>query len=67
MSLGIARRSLEIMSKYAHERETFGKKISSCGQIQKQIAESYAEYMTGRSYVYQVAANLNLSSYQVCD
>lgn len=27
------------------------------------IAESYAEYMAGRTYVYDVARKLNLSSY----
>ena len=32
-------------------------------QIQKAIAESYAEYMAGRSYVYNVARSLDLSSY----
>jgi hypothetical protein len=31
-------------------------------QIQKAISESYAEYMAGRSYVYNVARNLDLSS-----
>ncbi|PIE17544.1 MAG: isovaleryl-CoA dehydrogenase, partial [Proteobacteria bacterium] len=32
------------------------------GQIQRNIAESYAEYMAGRSYVYQVAGALDLTS-----
>ena len=60
MSLGIARRSLEIMVKYANEREAFGKSLSYFGQIQKYIAESYAEYMAARSYVYNVARALRL-------
>ena len=30
-------------------------------QIQKHIAESYAEYMAGRAYVYQVASQIDLS------
>jgi len=63
MSLGIARRSIEVMSNYAQERVAFGKPIGEYGQIQKAIAESYAEYMAGRSYVYDVAANLDLASY----
>jgi isovaleryl-CoA dehydrogenase len=63
MSLGIARRSIEVMTKYAEERKAFGKSIGEYGQIQKQIAESYAEYQAGRSYVYNVAAHLDISSY----
>ncbi|MEZ4394597.1 MAG: acyl-CoA dehydrogenase family protein [Polyangiales bacterium] len=30
------------------------------GQIQRHIAESYAEYMAGRCYVYQAAGQLSL-------
>ncbi len=58
MSLGIARRSVEIMNGYAKERESFGEPLNRFGQIQRHIAESYAEYMAGRSYVYQVAQQL---------
>lgn len=60
MSLGIARRSIEIMNAYARERKAFGKPLSFFGQIQRHIAESYAEYMAGRAYVYQVAGALDL-------
>ena len=63
MSLGIARRSIETMIRYSQERQAFGKSIGDFGQIQQFIATSYAEYMAGRSYVYNVAANLDLSSY----
>lgn len=63
MSLGIARRSIEIMNQYARERTAFGKPLNHFGQIQRHIAESYAEYMAGRSYVYQVANNLKLDDY----
>jgi hypothetical protein len=35
-------------------------------QIQKAITESYAEYMAGRSYVYNVAKNLDLASVDSC-
>jgi isovaleryl-CoA dehydrogenase len=63
MSLGIARRSIEVMNKYAQERKAFGKPISDYGQTQKAISESYAEYMAGRSYVYNIAKDLNLNSY----
>jgi len=60
MSLGIARRCLEIMTRYAKERQAFGKPINQFGQIQRHIAESYAEFMAGRSYVYQTAMALDL-------
>ncbi len=63
MALGIARRSIEVMSNYSKERKAFGKPIGDYGQIQKAIAESYAEYMAGRSYVYNVARTLDLNSY----
>lgn len=60
MGIGIARRSLEIMNRYALEREAFGKPLSSFGQIQKYISESYAEYKAARAYVYDVARKLDL-------
>jgi isovaleryl-CoA dehydrogenase len=62
MSLGIARRSIEIMNRYASERHAFGQPIREFGQIQNHIATSYASWMAGRSYVYQTAAHLNLES-----
>jgi len=63
MSLGIARRSIEVMNRYANERTSFGKPLNRFGQIQRHIAESYAEYMAGRSYVYHVASQLDLGDY----
>lgn len=63
MSLGIARRCIEIMNKYAQERKSFGQPLNRFGQIQRHIAESYAEYMAGRSYVYATAGALTLDSY----
>lgn len=62
MSLGIARRSIEEMNRYSQERKAFGSSLNSFGQIQRFIAESYAEYQAGRSYVYQTAKNLDLNS-----
>ncbi len=61
MGLGIARRSLEIMNKYATERNAFGKPLNYFGQIQKYIAESYAEFRSAQSYVYDTARRLDLS------
>lgn len=60
MSIGIARRALEIMNKYCVEREAFGKPLNQFGQIQKMIAESYAEFKASRAYVYDVARVLKL-------
>ncbi len=61
MSLGIARRSVEAMNRYASEREAFGKPIREFGQIQKYIAESYAEYRASRAYTYDVARKMSLT------
>jgi isovaleryl-CoA dehydrogenase len=61
ISLGIARRCVEVMNRYARERKAFGKPINEFGQIQRHIGESYAGYMAGRAYVYQTAASLDLS------
>lgn len=60
MSLGIARRCIETMNRYARERVAFGQPINRYGQIQHYIAQSYAEYAAARSYVYNVAAGLKL-------
>ncbi len=61
MSLGLARRSLVEMNKYAKEREAFGKSLSFFGQIQKYIGDSYAEYMAAKTYVYDTARKLDLN------
>jgi len=61
MSLGIARRSLDIMNRYASERVAFGKPIRSFGQMQRYIGESYAEYRAMRAYVYDTARLLDLN------
>lgn len=61
MSLGIARRCIEVMNRYAHERHSFGQPISSFGQIQRHIAESYAEYQAGRALTYSVSNGLDLN------
>ena len=55
MSLGMARRACEVMVRYATERKAFGEPLANFGQIQKHIADSYAKYMAGRSYVYNLA------------
>merc|ERR1719152_1130791 len=62
MAVGIARRSLQAMNSYANERKAFGAHLSSFGQIQRHIADSYAEYMAGKHYLYQVANRLDLDA-----
>lgn len=61
MSLGIAKRCLDIMTLYAKQREAFGKPLSYFGQIQKYIADSFAEYWACRTYVYNTARQLNFN------
>lgn len=55
MALGIAKRSIDVMNKYANERKAFGKPIAKFGQVQKFIAESYAQFQAARCYVYNTA------------
>jgi isovaleryl-CoA dehydrogenase len=63
MSLGIARRSIEVMVQYAQDRMAFGKPLHEFGQIQRHVAESYAEYMACRAYVYDTARRMPLDAY----
>ena len=58
MSVGIARRCLDVMVKYAAERYTFGQPIASHGQIQRHIGESYAKLEAMRALVYNVAGSV---------
>ena len=61
MSLGIARRSLSEMNRYATERSAFGKEIRQFGQIQRHIGESWAKYRAMRAYIYDTALSMELS------
>lgn len=63
MSIGLARRSMEIMVKYAREREAFGQSLSHFGQIQRLIAESFAEYRAAKIYVYETARRMRLDAH----
>ena len=62
MGLGIARRSLQVMNRYAGEREAFGEALNRFGQVQRHIAESFAEYRSARAYVYNTARQMRLDS-----
>merc|ERR1719199_2433954 len=50
------------MNRYAQERHCFGKPLNYFGQMQRHIGESYAEYMAGRAYVYDVCRQMQLGS-----
>jgi isovaleryl-CoA dehydrogenase len=58
MSLGIADRCVEIMLRYATERQAFGKSIAEFGQIQRYIADSYAQTEAARCLIYHVAQSV---------
>jgi isovaleryl-CoA dehydrogenase len=60
MSVGIARRCVEDMSRYASERTAFGKTIDQFGQIQRHVGESFAEYRAVKAYVYETARQMKL-------
>ena len=60
MAVGISRRSLQAMNRYADERQAFGKVIRDFGQIQRHIGESWAEYRAMRAYLYDTARRMTL-------
>ena len=61
MSLGIALRCLREMVRWADQRVAFGRPIRDFGQIQRHIADSYAQWRAVRSYVYDVARRMSLT------
>ena len=62
MALGIARRSLDEMNKYAAERTAFKSQIRDFGQMQRYIGESWAKYRAMRAYIYDTANNLTIGT-----
>lgn len=60
ISSGIAKRCIEVMNRYAHERHAFGSPLAHFGQIQRHIADSFAEYRALRIYLYDVARRMDL-------
>ncbi len=60
-AVGIAGRCLRVMAGYANERKAFGRPIREFGQVQRHIAETFAEWRAARSYVYDTARRLDLS------
>ena len=61
MSIGIAGRCVRAMVEYAGQRKSFGVPIREHGQVQRHIAESYAEWRAAASLVYDVARRFDLT------
>ncbi|CAJ1009687.1 Acyl-CoA dehydrogenase, N-terminal domain/Acyl-CoA dehydrogenase, middle domain [Leishmania naiffi] len=59
MAVGIAERSVELMTSYASQRKAFGHPISNFGQIQRYIAEGYADTEAAKALVYSVSHNVH--------
>ena len=60
MALGISRRSLEDMNRYATERSAFKSQIRDFGQMQRYIGESWAKFRAMRAYIYDTALEMTL-------
>jgi isovaleryl-CoA dehydrogenase len=60
--IGIAERCLRVMVDYANDRKSFGVPIREHGQIQRYIAETFAEYRAARTFVYDTARRMSLTS-----
>ena len=58
MSVGIADRCVDLMVTYANERRSFGQTLASFGQIQRYMAEGYAQTEAAKCLVYNVAADI---------
>lgn len=58
MSVGIAERCVEIMVRYAHERQAFRQSINRFGQIQRYIGDGYAMMEAAKCLVYNVARDI---------
>jgi isovaleryl-CoA dehydrogenase len=58
MSLGIAQRCLDEMTRYVQERRSFGKALHEHGQIQRHLGEAFAKTEAIRALVYSVAATV---------
>jgi isovaleryl-CoA dehydrogenase len=50
------------MLDHANQRKSFGVPIREHGQVQRHIAESFAEYRAARTYVYDTARRLDLDA-----
>ena len=62
MSVGIAQRCLRVMVDWANQRQSFGRPLREHGQIQRHVAEGFAEYRAARTLVYDVARRFDLAA-----
>jgi isovaleryl-CoA dehydrogenase len=62
MSVGIARRCLQVMVEYANQRRSFGHPLRDHGQIQRYLAESFARFRAARTLVYDTARRMDLGA-----
>ena len=62
MSVGIARRCVSVMLDWANQRRAFGVPLREHGQIQRHVAESFAEYRAAAALVYDVARRFDLQA-----
>ncbi|CCD16413.1 unnamed protein product [Trypanosoma congolense IL3000] len=58
MAVGIADRCVELMTRYASERVAFGQPIWNYGQIQRYMAETYAETEAAKALTYAVSGSV---------
>lgn len=58
MSLGIADRCVDIMVEWGNDRVAFGKPIAEFGQVQRYIADTYAQAAAAKALIYDVAQNV---------
>ncbi len=58
MSVGIADRCVEIMVRHGQERMSFGQPINRYGQIQRYIADGYAQTEAAKCLTYNVARDV---------
>jgi len=61
MSIGIAGRSLRVMLDHANQRKSFGRPLREHGQIQRHLAETFAEWRAARTFVYDTARRIDLT------
>ncbi len=64
ISLGCARASIEVATRYAKERKQFGKPIGAFQQIQERLTEAAAWYEACRALTYQAAKMWDLGLMQ---
>jgi isovaleryl-CoA dehydrogenase len=62
MSVGIADRCVEIMVRHGQERAAFGRPIAAFGQIQRYVAESFAETEAAKCLTYAAAREVSADS-----